>query len=86
MGDSVTVCAKVYGVKTTNSITFINLGSAYPHAPLTVVIFTKDIANFKVAPYDLYNEKRICVSGKLIEYKGKPEIIITGPDQVSIDK
>ncbi len=86
LGDSVTVCAKVYGVKTTSSITFINMGATYPHSPLTVVIFTKDIANFKIAPYDLYNDKKICVTGKLIDYKGKPEIVISGPEQVVVEK
>ncbi len=86
IGDSVTVCAKVHGVKTTSNITFMNMGAAYPHAPLTVLIFTKDIANFKIAPYDLYNDKKVCVTGRLIDYKGKPEIVITGPAQVELDK
>jgi len=47
MGQKVEVCSKVYGVKATEKITFINLGAAFPNAPLTVVIFAKDFPNFK---------------------------------------
>jgi DNA/RNA endonuclease YhcR with UshA esterase domain len=84
MGQQVIVCAEVFGVKSTESITFINLGAAYPKSPLTIVILTKDISNFKETPAQLYNNKNICVTGTLIEYKGKPEIVVTSPSEITI--
>ncbi|MDP4284917.1 MAG: hypothetical protein Q8891_10855 [Bacteroidota bacterium] len=65
-------------------VTFINLGAAYPHSPLTIVIFAKDIPRFKGTIESLYGNKDICVSGILKEYNGKPEIIISEPEAIAI--
>ena len=83
-GEKVTICSKVYGTKALEKVTFINLGAAYPNSPLTLVIFAKDRSNFKEAPDAMYNDKNICVTGVVKEYKGKPEIIVTSPDQIAI--
>lgn len=84
IGDSVTVCSAVYGVKSLEKLTFINLGAAYPNSPLTIVIFTKDLGNFKGAPADLYNSKNVCVTGRLEAFKGKPQIVITKPEAIVV--
>lgn len=84
IGDSVTVCSKVYGIKALDKVTFINLGAAYPSSPLTVVIFAKDLVNFNELPSAMYSGKQICVTGILKDYKGKVEIIITNPSAISI--
>lgn len=84
IGEKVTVCTTVYGVKSINNLTFINVGAVYPKSPLTVVIFAKDLPNFKASPEVLYNNKRICVTGKLEDYKGKPEIIVTHPEEIIV--
>ncbi len=47
MGQKVTVCSKVYGVKSLEKVSFINLGANYPNSLLTIVIFARDKANFK---------------------------------------
>jgi micrococcal nuclease len=83
IGEKVVVCAKVFGVKSLEKITFINLGAAYPSSPLTVVIFAKDIINFKEAPPAMYKSKKICVTGKLQDYKGKPQIVVSKPDVIT---
>lgn len=31
IGDIVTICSKVYGVKSLENVTFINVGAAYPN-------------------------------------------------------
>jgi len=46
IGQHVQICSKVYGIKSTEKIIFINLSAAFPNAPLTVVIFAKDLSNF----------------------------------------
>ena len=83
-GETITVCSKVYGTKSLEKVTFINVGAAYPNSPLTIVIYAKDIANFKTSIDDLYNNKNICVTGAVKEYNGKPEIIITKPEEIIV--
>jgi hypothetical protein len=83
-GEKVTVCSKVYGTKALEKVTFINLGAAYPISLLTIVIFTKDRSKFKEAPEAMYNKKKVCVTGELKEYNAKPEIIVSSPDQITI--
>ncbi len=84
IGDTVTVCSKVYGVKALENETFVNLGAEYPKSPLTLVIFTKDISNFNGTIQSLYADKNICVKGVLELYKDKPEIIISSSNQIVI--
>jgi DNA/RNA endonuclease YhcR with UshA esterase domain len=84
-GKSVTVCSEVYGVKTTEKVTYINVGAKYPHAPLTIVIFKKDLeANFKDTPEKLYGNQHICVTGVVKDYKGKMEIVISKPEDIIV--
>jgi aspartyl/asparaginyl-tRNA synthetase len=75
-GQKVTVCSKVYGVKSLEKVSFINLGANYPNSLLTIVIFAGDKANFKEPLESLYTDKNICVTGTLKEYNNKPEISI----------
>lgn len=84
IGDSVTICAKAFGVTATDKITFINVGADYPNAPLTVVIYAKDYANFKAQPATGYAGKQVCITGTLKSYKGKTELLVTEPGQVQI--
>jgi DNA/RNA endonuclease YhcR with UshA esterase domain len=82
MGQKVTVCSKVYGIKSLEKVSFINLGASYPNSLLTIVIFARDKANFK-EPLETYSDKNICVTGVLKEYNGKPEIIISNPADIT---
>jgi DNA/RNA endonuclease YhcR with UshA esterase domain len=84
LNEKVVVTAKVFGVKATEKMTFINLGAAYPKSPLTVVIFAKDLSNFKQLPASLYTDKTIAVTGVLIDYKGKREIVVTKPEEIVV--
>ena len=74
----------MYGTKALEKVTFINLGAPYPNSLLTLVIFAKDRSNFKEAPEAMYADKSICVNGELKEYNGKPEMIVSSPDQIII--
>ncbi len=86
VGDSVTVCSKVYGVKSLESITFINLGAAYPNSPLTIVIRAEDRSNFPHPAETMYTDKNICVTGTIVEYKGRYEIDVTKPTQIAVQQ
>ena len=84
VGKKVTVCARVYEVRATTAITQITLGDKFPNNPLTAIIFAKSYANFKRAPADVYNDKNICVTGKVELYKGKPQIIVEDESQITV--
>ena len=85
IGDSVTVCGLVadmrYFENSNNKPTLLNIGAKYPDAALTVVIWDTTRALFDSKMEDLLN-KNICITGRLILYKGKPEIIIDKPEQL----
>jgi micrococcal nuclease len=90
IGDSITVCGKVYStrylVSAKGSPTFLNLGAAYPNQKLTVVIWSKVRNQFESLPEEMFDQKDVCVTGKIETYKGKPQIVINLSDQIIIKK
>jgi micrococcal nuclease len=86
VGDSVTVCTKIYsGIfldRSKDSITILNAGDRYPHAPLTIIIPIYARHQFKESPELFYKDKEVCISGKIILYKGKPEIVVYAEKQI----
>lgn len=84
IGQTVKVCTKIYGTKELSSVTFLNCGAAYPNSPLTTVIFKTDLPNFKNNPASYYDGKTVCITGKLILYKDKPEIILKNENQIEV--
>ena len=84
IGDTVTVCSKVYSVKVLDKLTFINVGARYPGSPLTLVIFKNDFPKFKGTVESMFADKNICVTDLLQLYKEKTEIIIKDPAQIVI--
>ncbi len=83
IGKRVTVCSQVYGVKELANINFINLGGQFPDNPLTLVVFSSDKRDFKQG-LEIYNGKKVCVTGIVKEHRGKLEIIINTPEEISI--
>lgn len=84
-GQTVTVCAKVqsaYVTKGEKKTTYLNFGKPYPNNTFTVVIFEKDLPNFSYAPAEHLKDKEVCITGKVIMYKGKPEIIAREEKQI----
>ena len=84
IGQTVRVCTKIYGTKELPSVTFLNCGASYPNSPLTTVIFKTDLPNFKNNPAEYYDGKTVCITGKLILYKDKPEIILKNESQIEV--
>ncbi|MEO7309892.1 MAG: hypothetical protein ABIX01_05820 [Chitinophagaceae bacterium] len=87
IGDSVSVCGKVFGGKwleqSKGQPTLLNMGAAFPNSPFTVVLFPAARQMFKEAPEVFYTNKEVCVLGTIKDYKGKPQIEVTNPDQIS---
>lgn len=79
-------CDKVYSTKQmeNSGMVFLNLGGEYPNQKLSVVIRRKDAHKFSFAPEMAFKDKTICVTGVITNYNGKPEIVVTEPDQIKI--
>jgi len=86
LNETVTICDKVFSGKyfTSSSLTLLDIGGFHPHELLTLVIKAADKKKFKSAPDELFKGKNVCVTGKVIDFKGKPEIEITDPAQIKV--
>jgi hypothetical protein len=82
VGEMVSVRGLVAGVYTSKTnTTFINFGSRYPRHTFSAVIFSSASTRFKDP--QRWDGKVITVSGTIKNYKGKPEIVLESPSQVS---
>jgi hypothetical protein len=81
INESIAISGKVYGIKDIGSMVFVNLGAAYPKQLLTVVL--KGAAR-KLAGQ--LGDETITVQGRVVNYKGNPEIVVTDSKMISIDK
>ena len=88
IGTEKTVCGTVasatYAIRTKGRPTFLNLDQPYPNQIFTVLIWGSDRNKFKNPPETFFKGKRICVTGIIEDYRGKPEIIVRGPDQIIV--
>jgi len=87
VGETLTVCGKVFSTKLIESsnMTFLDLGGFHPNQLLTVVIKGEDKSKFTGKPEDDFKGKAVCVTGTIIDYKGKPEIVLTDPKDIKLD-
>ena len=87
-GETATVCGNVvstrYAASTKGQPTFLNLDKPYPNQIFTVVIWGSNRSKFG-RPEVEYNEKRICVTGKITEYRGVPEVTADAPAQITVE-
>jgi DNA/RNA endonuclease YhcR with UshA esterase domain len=86
IGETVTITEKVFSGKyfENNKMTLLDLGGYNPNQLITVMIPGADKEKFKGNPEADYKGKEITVTGKIIDYKGKPEIVVTDPKQLKI--
>ncbi len=75
-GKNITICEKITGIhETSGGNVLLNFGKPFPKNAFSVMIFKLDRDKFSYNPVDL-NDKTICISGTVVIYKGKPEIIV----------
>jgi len=79
LNETVSITAKAYSSRDIGSMTLVNLGAGYPNQLLTVVL--REEAKDQLKELD---GKTITVKGKLEDYKGKPEIVVTDAAQVTV--
>ena len=88
IGETATVCGSVvstrYAASTKGRPTFLNLDKPYPNQVFTVLIWGENRSKFGT-PETEDKGKRICVTGKITEYKGAAEIVANDPHQLKIE-
>jgi micrococcal nuclease len=86
IGEKVIICDKVYGGKyfSGSEITLLDVGGNHPDEVLTLVIKGDDRKKFQHAPEDYFKDKTICVTGEIVDYKGRPEIMIIDVAQIKV--
>ena len=87
VGQTATVCGYVasakYAYRSKGQPTFLNLDEPYPRQIFTALIWGNDRPAFG-APETTYSGKSICVTGRIKNYRGKPEIIVSSPSQIRV--
>jgi len=78
IGQTVKVYSKVYGHKDFGTMVLLNMGGTYPNSLFTVVLRgdAKGLA-------DSLDRKTIAVTGKVVDYNGKPEIVVEDGKQIT---
>jgi DNA/RNA endonuclease YhcR with UshA esterase domain len=76
IGEQATVCGQIVSKHTAESVsgkpTFVDLDHAFPHQSFTLVIWEND----KSKVGELPSTGTVCVTGKITEYKGTPQIVL----------
>ena len=90
IGEVNTVCGLVASARYVDSDparpTFLNFDRPYPNQTFAVRIPGPSRAGFNEPPEVLFNEKTVCVTGRIEEHRGKPEIVVEDPSQIVIQE
>ena len=83
VGDSATITGKVYKVFTSKKgVIFLDIGADYPNNPFAAVILQKDTSLFP--DVQQYEGKTVAITGKITDYNGAVEIVLSSQDQIKI--
>lgn len=82
VGETATVTDRVDGVhQSGKGNIFLNMGGKYPNQAFTAFIPSSSAGQFSQPQQ--YEGQMVAVSGKITLYRGKPEIIVNSPSQIS---
>ncbi len=89
IGEQATVCGRVastrYAATTRGKPTFLNLEKPYPSQLFTVLIWGETREKFGT-PEEKYRDKQVCVTGTITEYRKAPEIVVSEPQNIEMQK
>jgi micrococcal nuclease len=85
LGETATVCGHVADTRYLDSsrVTFLNFDKANPNHTFTAFVPAENRAKVGTPEKD-YLDKDVCVTGKIQDYRGKPEIIVSDPQQIRL--
>ncbi|MDH3684936.1 MAG: hypothetical protein OEP95_01850 [Myxococcales bacterium] len=86
IGERAEVCGRVasanHSLESKGRPTFLNFDRPYPDHIFTALIWGKDRARFSAPPESLLGQD-VCAHGTITEHKGKPQIIVERPAQLT---
>jgi hypothetical protein len=89
VGENAKVCGRVAGAKyaerSRGKPTFLDFEKPHPAEVFKVVIWGADRGRFSPPPETAYDQKPVCVTGRIQLYRGAPEIIVRSPAQLALD-
>ena len=90
IGETNTVCGLVASARYLDTLrakpTLLNFVRPYPDHAFSVMIPGADRPKFKDPPEVVFTGKTVCVTGAIIDYRGKPEIVVKDPSQMVISE
>ena len=84
VGKVVVVCAAVGSIKSSSTITQLNLLNEQGKVGILAVVFARNYKMFAAPPANLYKNKNVCIKGKVEDYKGKFQIIVERSEDIVI--
>ncbi len=82
IGQSTIVTGRVMQVSVREKTAYLNLDKNYPWAPFTAVIFARAMDQFE--NLQALEGKRVEISGKIIQFQDRPEIVLADKAQLRI--
>lgn len=83
VGSLVSVEGKIVLAHNTGKVCYLNFHPNWKRY-FSLVIFASDFARFPSPPEKAYFEKQVRVTGIVKEYEGRPEMVISSPEQIQI--
>jgi len=84
VGEVVTVVGTVVNTYDTGKVTFLDF--THERGRFVAIVFADDYEQFAEPPATAFRDKRVAVTGKVQLYRGRPEIVISGPDQIRVEE
>jgi DNA/RNA endonuclease YhcR with UshA esterase domain len=84
IGANAVVKGYVADVVTREKVAYLNFDKKYPKNTFSAVIFAEKFT--EVGDLSIYKNQNVEIKGVITEYKGKPQIIVSSKNQISIVK
>jgi endonuclease/exonuclease/phosphatase family metal-dependent hydrolase len=83
VGESCVAYGTVVAARTVGARCFLNFHEDY-RRHLTVVIHRDHVGAFPQPPEEMYKGRKITVRGRISEYQGRPQMVVTRPEQITL--
>jgi len=88
VGETVMACGRVAQVSKGKKAHYLNLDKRYPNQSLTVLVWDSNLKGFEQRFGNLtkFKNQRVCVRGKITEYKNSLQIKVSNPQYLRLMK